>query len=285
MKKLFAAAIVILAVVAASARAQISLDVIEVLPDANGNFEQQRLAAGLNAIPVGFRSWQIEVTTNPGAKWIGAEVDLFLTEGTLHYNVAVGGNLGVNMPPTLELDPITNEPVIPIVVLDPGLDVKTGKSSPAAALYNGGPLFADLPFTTHFSSPGIDASGQRGSVLFTPDPIRAGDVNTTFTSDEIIASYIVSDLLFSSPGTHVIGMITLSDDAVGHVTIQAVDEDTVGEFDDGDPPVVIRPAAPAIFDGAIVGGAIVPEPSSLVLAIAAALGLFCRLGRRRARGK
>ena len=264
MNNRLAAAIVILAVVAASAQAQISLDVIEVLPDANGNFEQQRLAAGLNAIPAGFRSWQIEVTTNPTAKWLGAEVDLFLTEGTLHYNAAVGGNLGVNMP---------------------GFDVKTGKSSPTAALYNGSPLFTDLPFTTHFSSPGIDASGQRGSVIFTPDPIREGGVNTTFKLDEIIASYIESDLLFSTPGTHVIGMLTLSDDAVGHVTIQAVDEDTAGEFDDGDPPVVIRPAAPAIFEGTITGGAIVPEPSSLVLAMAAVLGLFCCLGRRRLRGK
>ncbi|MCH8922057.1 MAG: PEP-CTERM sorting domain-containing protein [Planctomycetes bacterium] len=288
MKKLSVAAIMILAVAAANAQAQLAprVTMVEVLADGN-SFEAGRLAAGTSEIPAGFRSWQIVATMTPGAKFVGAEVDLFLTEGQLHYNAILGGNLGTNIPPTLELD-ANGEPVVPNVILDPGFDVKTGKTAPAGALYNV-PGFETLPFTTHFSSVGIDGLGHRGGSepAFSPDPIRPGGQNTRFTLDEIIASYVHLDGLTSQSGTQVIGMITMSDDAVGTILVQVTDQDTVALTDGKDPPTVIRPANPTIFEGTITDGAVeggeVPEPSTALLAIMGLIGMIAGFARRRRR--
>ena len=128
-------------------------------------------------IPAGFTSWQLLVTTD--IKWIGSELDLVLEQGSIYYG-PFGGNPG----------------------------------SPSAALFD---AFPSSRFASHLSGTNFDpADGQRQSTSFAPNPVRAGK-NKTYTDQEITTTWYTSEPLLETAGTHVIGMLTLSNCTLGEV--------------------------------------------------------------------
>ena len=242
--------VLVLAMTIGTARADLSIEVREVTAD-SGTFE----SGMADRVPDGFTAWQLIVDTN--VKWVGSQLDVELTEGTillatnsLLRNVSAGG---AHLPPNAAF----------YAIPDDGLFVGTN----------------ELPFVSHVSAPGVTGAGQRRAPAPTPNPLRAGDVGHTLTPTVMITDWVDPDPLSddSVPGVHVIGMITLSDDAAGTFLLRVVDTDTV---DQKDPP---RPANPAIIQAQIIEGHIViPEPTTFVLAALGMMGLGFIRRRRRA---
>lgn len=198
MKILPWAVLVILAVTVGTARAKFSLQWRRVTAD-SGTLESEHAAD----IPVGFKSWQLLVTTD--TKWIGTEIDVLLNEGTIYYN-----DLG---------DTIIFTP-------------------PDAALF--GPL-PSARFGSHLSGTGLDpANGQRQTPSFAPDPVRPNK-DKTYTDKDITTIWFTPEPNDEIAGTFVIAMLTLSDNARGSVRAATSDPELCvgGHCSPPNPPFIL----------------------------------------------
>lgn len=208
MKILPWATLATLAVTVGAARADISLQWRRVTAD-SGTFESQHEAE----VPVGFKSWQLLVTTD--TKWIGSEMDLLLDEGMIYYN-----DLGDDNNPT----------------------------PPDTALFGQLP---STRFGSHFSGTRLDAaSGQRQTTSFAPDPVRRNK-NKTYTDREITTTWFTAAPDDEVAGTFVIMMLTLSDNARGSVRAATSDPES-GHCFDCPPPIPPFILEYPIVDGEII---------------------------------
>ncbi|MCH8044842.1 MAG: hypothetical protein IID44_14105, partial [Planctomycetes bacterium] len=180
--KCFSCVAIVLIVMVATVRAEhtsISTSFEQITAD-SGHFE----SAFVEHIPTGYTSWAMEVTTTPGEKWVGTLMQLELSEGSIYYH--------------------------PFGIPD--------RTAPNAALFTA-PGFESLRFTSFVASPTIAPPlGQRRRPLVPPDPIIAGQ-DKQWDAQNFVTAWLDGDPLSpdSVPGTHVIGIFTISNDAQGDV--------------------------------------------------------------------
>jgi hypothetical protein len=235
MKYLTVVPILMLAFTVNSAMAQ-HLDTTLRLVEPGGPSEESN---HMGDIPAGFTSWQIVV--DHSSYWTGGEIQIALTVGEIYYSID---------PPPLPGFPETdNNPT--------GL-------SPVGTDYIGDP---PLRFDTHASAPGYNAATGGLPIAFQQRALPG----TVPASPVVREPQLFEHVWFDTPdrtevetGMHIVGMITLSDDAEGLITGNMASVEFKG-----------LDVVPFEFPVPI------PEPSTFVLAVLGLMGLgFTR--RRRA---
>ncbi|MCH8046268.1 MAG: hypothetical protein IID44_21370 [Planctomycetes bacterium] len=238
MKYFFRVALMVLALLVGSVRADIITSFRQITAD-SGHAE----SPFVEYVPAGYSSWAMEVTTGEDASWLGTLMRLRLSEGSIYYHPFGEPD---RTPPNAALFVITD--------------------------------FEPLRFSSYVAAPTTNTAplGQRRSPGVIPDPVSVVRQNKQWDAQIFVTGWAEYDPGGSNsvPGTHVIGVFTVSNDAQGDIDFGiSVDRDSAsggidysnwfvrdGAFAFTDPPPRPPPPRPTTRQPIFIAGTSFEDP-------------------------